>query len=144
MSPAEVVQAARALLGTPFHHQGRVPGVGLDCAGVPIVVARTLGLIAADFDVDAYPAIPDGVTLRDHCDRFLRRWPFEEVGGVVLVSWKGGPPQHLGVVADHPHGGLSIIHADNLRQKQVIETRLEFGSYMRKVQAYRLPGVVYA
>ncbi len=28
------IAAARTCLGTPFHHQGRAPGVGLDCIGL--------------------------------------------------------------------------------------------------------------
>ncbi len=143
MSPADVVAAARSLLGTPFHHQGRLPGVGVDCAGVPIVVARQLGLVAPDFDVSAYSSEPDGVSLRAFCDEHMSRWGFEEVGGVVLVSFRGGAPRHLGIVADHVSGGLSIIHADGERRKCVIETRLEWGPYMRRVQAYRLRGVEY-
>lgn len=142
-TPADVVAAARALLGTPFHHQGREPGVGLDCAGVPIVVARALGLVPPGFDVEPYPATPDGVSLRAYCDAHLQRWAWEEPGGVVLVSWRDGPPQHLGIVAEHPAGGLSIIHADGARQKQVIETRLEWGRYMRRVACYRFRGVDY-
>lgn len=140
---ADVVTAARALIGTPFHHQGRLPGVGIDCAGVPIVVGRMLGLVAPDFDVAGYPPVPDGSSLRAYCEEHMIRWPWEEAGGAVLVAWKDGPPQHLGIVAEHPAGGLSIIHADSLRQKRVIETRLEWGRYMRCVQAYRLPGVTY-
>lgn len=142
-TPRDVVGFARSLLGTPFHHQGRKPGVGIDCAGVPIVVARALSLVPPDFDVADYPAVPDGSSLRAYCEAHMKRWPWEEPGGVVLVAWKDGPPQHLGIVADHPDGGLSIIHADSLRQKCVIETRLEWGRYMRRVQAYRLPGVAY-
>jgi cell wall-associated NlpC family hydrolase len=39
-----MVLAARECLGTPFQHQGRVPGVGLDCVGVAIYAAREVGL----------------------------------------------------------------------------------------------------
>lgn len=142
--PAHVVAAARVLLGTPFHHQGRSPGVGIDCAGVPIVVARTLGLVAPDFDVTGYPAAPDGISLRAYCHDYMSRWAWEEPGGVVLVSWRDGPPQHLGIVAEHESGtGLSIIHADSIRQRCVIETRLEWGRYMRRVACYRFHGVAY-
>lgn len=141
---SDVVAAARALLGTPFHHQGRSPGVGIDCAGVPIVVARALGLVASDFDVNDYPPMPDGTSLRAYCHEYMARWHVEEPGGVVLVSWRDGPPQHLGIVAEHESGaGLSIIHADSVRQKRVIETRLEWGRYMRRVACFRIIGVAY-
>ena len=145
IAPADVVAVARSLLRTPYHEQGRLPGVGIDCAGVPIVVACALGLVPAGFDFLGYSARPDG-TLLAVCDRFMARSAGPEVGGVVVVaSRREGEPSHLGIVtpwlADPSR--LAMIHADNVRAKQVIETRLEFSAAMRLVQAYRLPGVEY-
>ncbi len=45
----EVVRVARTWLGTPYHHQGRVKGAGVDCAGLSVGVAKELGL--SDVDV---------------------------------------------------------------------------------------------
>lgn len=134
-----IVAAARTLLGTPFHHQGRVPGVGVDCAGVLIVVARMCGLKPPTFDVTGYPRVPDGVTLQRLCEEHLDRADDMQPGDVALIRWRAAdaPPQHLGIVGDHPHGGLSLIHADSRHHHKVIESRLEFGRYMRLVQAYR-------
>ena len=142
MTPAAIVDAARALIGTPFHHQGRVPGVGVDCAGVPILVARALGLTAPDFDVNGYSAAPDGSTLQAYCDAHLDPAADPQLGGVVLVAWKDGPPQHLGVVVPYLHGGLAMVHAESRRHRRVIETRLLFGAAMRLVRAYTFRGVV--
>jgi hypothetical protein len=144
-TPAEIVTAARALLETPYHEQGRLAGIGIDCAGVPIIVARVLWLVAADFDIVGYSARPDG-TLLAVCDRFMRRSAAPEVGGVVVVASRHeGEPSHLGIVApwSQDPSRLSMIHADNVRAKKVIETRLEFSAALRLVQAYRLPGVEY-
>ena len=41
---AEFIAAARSYLRTPYGHQGRMPGVLLDCVGVPICAARQVGL----------------------------------------------------------------------------------------------------
>lgn len=142
---ADVVIAARALLETPYHEQGRLVGVGIDCAGVPILVARVLGLVAADFDFSGYTAKPDG-TLLSVCDRFMLRSAAPEVGGVVVVaSRREGEASHLGIVGPWSQdvSRLSMIHADNVRAKKVIETRLEFSNAMRLIQAYRLPRVEY-
>ena len=38
----DVVRMARTWLGTPYHHQGRVKGAGVDCGGLVIGVARFL------------------------------------------------------------------------------------------------------
>lgn len=136
---ADVVAAARSLIGTPFHHQGRVPGVGIDCAGVLIVVARLLGIKPPDFDVNGYARTPDGLALRALCEEHMERVTELEPGDVALIRWKSDErPHHLGIVGDHPNG-LSLIHAESRSQNKVIESRLEFGRYMRLVQAYRFP-----
>lgn len=133
-----IVETARSLIGTKFHHQGRVPGVGLDCAGVLIVTAWITGKKPRSFDVTGYPRIPDGVTLQRLCDENLDRvWELQP-GDIALIRWQksDAPAQHLGIVGDHPNG-LSLIHADSRHHKKVIESRLEFGRYMRLVQGYR-------
>ena len=43
---ADAVRVARTYIDTPFQHMGRLPGVGLDCAGVLVCVARELSLVA--------------------------------------------------------------------------------------------------
>ena len=60
---------------------------------------------------------------------------------MVLVAWRDGPPQHLGLVVDHPGGGWGMVHAENRAHRRVIETRLAFGRAMRLVAGYSLPGV---
>lgn len=46
--PLEILGAARSMLGTPFHHQGRLPGVGLDCAGLIVCAFRAVGVELID------------------------------------------------------------------------------------------------
>jgi len=138
----DVIAVARSLLGVPFHHQMR-SRLGIDCAGVPIFIARELALVDSDFDVNGYAKMPDGKTLQAYCDRHMIVADEPEAGGAVLIAWRDGPPHHLGIVANHVGGGLSIIHADGERQKKVIETRLEFSNYFRLVRAYRFAGVTY-
>lgn len=139
----EIVATALSFCGTPFVHQGRVPGVGMDCAGVPICSARAFGIVAADFDVTGYPDMPDGRSLRAFCDEYLEPIEIIEHGCVALVSWALGPPQHLGII-DKTHKRPRMIHAENLRRKQVCSMPILFSRAMRLVQAYRIPGVVPA
>lgn len=40
MNNSTIVETARRLVGTPFVSQGRLPGVGLDCAGILASVAK--------------------------------------------------------------------------------------------------------
>lgn len=144
---AAVVAEARTWIGTPYHHQARVKGVGVDCAGVLIGVARALGIVAADFDISGYTREADGHSLLEWCDANMRRLPgqqFMQPGHAVVVAFDKHP-QHLGVVVDYPAPGvLAMVHATAVvssGRPRVLETRLVFGRSMRFVAAYRLPGV---
>lgn len=45
---AVIVAEARSMIGTPWRHQGRVPGSGLDCIGLVICVLQRLGVQVDD------------------------------------------------------------------------------------------------
>jgi cell wall-associated NlpC family hydrolase len=138
---AEVVAEARTWLGTPWVHQHRTKGVAVDCAGLVICVARDLGLVPPGFDFNGYTRSPDG-TLLAVCEQYMHRIPREQLqpGDVVVVSMKG-EPQHMGIVADYVHSGLSIVHATNAGACCVVETRLAFNAIFRYRAAFALPGV---
>jgi cell wall-associated NlpC family hydrolase len=146
----DVVRETRTWLGTPFMHQQRIKGVGCDCAGLVIGVARELELVEGGFDVTAYSRQPDGRSLLEHCELHMQRITREQMGlGDVLVLRWDRNPQHMGLVGDYVHGGLSLIHAlgipgDRTRSR-VVEHRLDLAVMVgggRFVAAYRLPGVV--
>ena len=42
------IEVCESYEGTPFHHQGRVPHVGLDCVGLPICAAQEIGIPMKD------------------------------------------------------------------------------------------------
>jgi len=140
MTPrAAVVAAARQWIGTPWVHQQRAKGVAVDCAGLVIGVARELGLVAAQFDIGGYGRWPDG-TLLDKCGDVMT--PIERAAmrvGDVLVVATDEEPMHMGILGDYAHGGLSLIHASNIRG--VVEHRLLFARNMRFSAAYALPMV---
>lgn len=136
IDPHRAVALARSYLGTPFHHQGRLRGVGVDCVGLVLCVARELGVVPQGWDVPGYSRHPDGVELVRHLTERMDAVPDAmRPGDVVLVAF-ARHPQHVGIVGDYRHGGLSLIHADGLRG-HVIETRLMFTAAMRYVAAYR-------
>jgi cell wall-associated NlpC family hydrolase len=137
----EITQEARTWINTPFHHQGRLKGVGVDCIGLVIGVARRLGLVPGDFDIQAYPRSPDGVSLMRtaHLHMDLIDQAAMGIGDVVVVRF-GKDPQHFGIIGDYRHGGLSIIHAAGATGR-VIETRLMFTPSMQFVAAFELRGV---
>lgn len=138
---ARIVQEARNWIDSPFHHQGRLKGVGVDCAGLVIGIARELGIVAPDFNVAAYPRSPDGETLMHLAEIHLT--PIAEADmqpGDVIVVAVDREPQHIGVLGDYRHGGLSIIHAAS-NAGFVIETRLMFNRTLRFVAAFSFPEV---
>lgn len=141
MNRQDVVAAARGWIGTPYHHQARIKGMGVDCIGLVIGVARELSLVAPDFDINGYRRRPDGTTLMRLSLQHMSAVDFEamQAGDVVVVAFDT-EPQHFGILADYRHGGLSMIHAAS-GHGSVIETRLMFSRALRFVAAFHLPGV---
>ena len=135
----DIVTEARTWVGTPYHHQARLKGVGVDCAGLVIGVARALDLVAPAFDVAGYARQPDGWSFLAWADQHMSRIPRATMapGHCVVVRF-GKHPQHIGIVGDYLHGGLSIIHARV--GKGVVETRLLLDDNMQFVAAYAMPG----
>jgi len=131
------VQLVRSFVGTPFKHQGRVPGHGLDCVGIVVVAGRELGLINED-DV-CYPRVPDGERLERQLRSCFEEVPVSESqAGDILVFWinkRTRAPQHVAVVTDY-----GIVHAHSGNGK-VVEHALTDRWRRRIVRAYRFPGV---
>lgn len=133
----ETVRIAREYIGTPYHHQARLKGHGVDCVGLVVCVARELGVLPSNVDVTGYSRIPDGKALMHHLTAHLDEVQKEDMapGDVVCVAFDKWP-QHVGILGNYIHGGLSLIHAC-LHRGQVIETRLMFSQAMRFVAAFR-------
>jgi len=104
-----MIDAARRYCGTPFRHQARLPGVGLDCVGLIVCAAEEAGIsIAAPID---YAAIPDPVllleSLIDRCDRIDRSEL--QLGDIVCFRIYCSKPRHLAIVSNVDP--LMIVHA---------------------------------
>lgn len=126
------VAIARACVGTRFRHQGRYPGIALDCAGLVVHVARTLGL---DYrDVAAYERRPSGGRLEAALDAqpCLERADGEPQPGDVLLLRFEEDPQHLAIYA----GDDMVIHA-YAAVRRVAEHRLDADWRARIVRVYR-------
>lgn len=114
------VDAARAHVaaGTKFRHQGRGP-THLDCVGLVVVALAAAGR-SADTPA-AYGREPAHDRLRERLREHFGPpiatgsacLAAAQPGDVVAMAWHLRP-QHVAVVADHPAGGLSLIHADAL------------------------------
>jgi NlpC/P60 family putative phage cell wall peptidase len=105
----EVVQEARGWLGTPYHHQGRVKGAGVDCAMLLIEVFRARGLIP---DIDPKPYPPDWHLHRDEerylgwVKRYARLVEVPQPGDIALFQF-GRCVSHGAIVIEWP----VVIHS---------------------------------
>jgi cell wall-associated NlpC family hydrolase len=125
------VAAAKSYIGTPFHHQGRLPGVGLDCAGVVVCAAAACAMDIRD--VRGYGRVPAGGMLEqavlDHCDLV----PLHGIrSGDIMLFCFLREPQHLAVFDN----GM-LIHAYSSVGK-VVENSFDDVWHARLRGCYRL------
>src|SRR5208282_1236553 len=88
-----MIAAARACRSTPFHHQGRKPGVGLDCIGLIVVALRAAGMKV--HDRNDYGKRPDGKSLEAALAAHGAAPVSEISAGDVLLFRYDGQPQHV-------------------------------------------------
>lgn len=142
MEPRSVVTVARTFIGTPYLHQGRSPGNGLDCIGVPILVCRTLGLLPKTFDFLSYGRDGSGkleTIVAQYCN------PLDSPRLGALLLFKAVPnqtvAQHAAICSDWD-GGLGMIHAyqniGSVREHELIRFWLD-----RLMGVYGLPNINY-
>ena len=103
MTPADIIAAARAAIGTPFRHQGRSVGRALDCAGLVIHVVRTLEIDHQDRT--DYPRRPHNNELQAQLDLQdnLEKVSGPPQAGDILLMRFGREPQHLSVFTGFNH-----------------------------------------
>lgn len=141
-----IVAQARTWLGTPFHHQGRVKGVGCDCLGLIVGVARELaltdakGFLLADYDQPNYSPLPDGRGLKSAVSLHLYELPSigEALPGDVPLFRFQHDPQHVGILSELADGALGLIHCYSNTGK-VVEHRLNDTWRRMIVAVYRFP-----
>lgn len=108
MTADDIVAAARECLGTPFSHQDRLLGVGMDCAGVALHAVRATGVEV--LDVKGYGTTPNKGQLAAALDAqpALERIfnISDRAAGDILLMRFLGEPQHVGICT-----GSGIIHA---------------------------------
>lgn len=138
---SDVVAEARKWDGVRWRHQGRSRS-GIDCAGLVINVAKSLGL--SGFDTCDYgPQASDESMLRLCREHLIEVGRNEMAPGDVIVM-RFGTNRHLGIAGDYRHGGLSIIHAFT-PIRRVTESRYD-ENWLRQMggsflACFRFPGV---
>lgn len=131
-----IVNKAREFLGTPYHHQGRVKGAGVDCAGLVICVAHEL--LLSDYDLDNYPRESDGTKLTNLFNDNAILTNKLDVGNIVLMKIKK-VVQHCGIIG-YKDNFLTLIHACRKRKK-VVEIELTKEYQEKIVNIYEFPNL---
>lgn len=131
MNTEKFVEAAESYVGTRYLHQGRIPGLGLDCAGVVVCAAREAGVDVVD--VSSYSRSPSGFQLISALSRNCAPVYTEpERGDILAFAWDG-EPQHLGIYV----GNGMLIHA-HLAARKVVKHALDSTWTNRITGAYRV------
>jgi len=113
---------AERYIGTPYRHQGRTPGLGLDCAGV-----LTCSLIAAGVSVNdcrTYARVPPRNLLRDMVERHgLIKKDRAPMAGDVCLYWMRHKRLviHCGIVASN---GEELVHVEDGRRVERVPLRV--------------------
>ena len=111
-----IVAEARSWIGTPFRWQASTKGLGADCKGLIVGVARALDLRSAD---SLHARMADYATVEPRTLIDGLRANMDQVRGAepgdVLVMTMKGKPMHLGIL-----GYDEIIHTYGAGPKRVI------------------------
>lgn len=109
MNREDIIATAKSMLGTPYHHQGRVPGVGLDCIGLVVCTVRALGAVIQDRTDYPRTAIPS-----EFVQAVAAQVPMKSVSarmpGDLLLIRPRKALQHAAILVD----AQTIIHADHV------------------------------
>ncbi len=143
------VHNARSLVKTPYQHQGRLPGVAIDCIGVIICTMKLSGCNMMGFEEYAYGPVPTGHFEKNLDKYFDRVWwkadkpafgfqRFLKSGDILAMTWRERA-MHCGIVAVGAHG-WNVIHAYSAA-KEVVEHRIDEDWADRVVGVYRVRDV---
>lgn len=98
MNRADFIASARSCIGTPFHHQGRVPGVGLDCVGLIFYAATSNGYEVTDWL--GYPPMPSRGSLDKAISMYCDEIDATDVQPGDLMKFAFiRDSQHIGIVS---------------------------------------------
>jgi len=116
---ADIQAAAREYLGVPWRHQGRNLEVGIDCAGLIVMIAKKFNL--SEYDSTNYHRNPLNDSFIKHfSEHMIKKKPVERKVGDVLLFRDKMFSCHSAILSEK-HGCEHIIHAYAKRKKVVEE-----------------------
>lgn len=140
MRRIEIVRAAQRWVGTPYHHQGSLRGVGCDCLGLVRGVWRD---VVGQEPERAPPYTPDWAeargeeTLLGAAQRHFVAADTIRSGSVIVFRWRASAPaKHVGIAVSETR----FIHAYDAAGK-VVEATLSAPWRRRLAAIFDFPGV---
>ena len=123
-----VADAARRYLGTPYHHQGRKLGVGIDCLGLVAMVYTELGLTVNDRT--DYSRYPRGQELLAGLSKQLVQVPVAdaETGDIFVMAQKTQENHVLMYIKETD----TVIHSYYLKHGVVEQPRTVYENLITK------------
>lgn len=128
-----IINEAREWINTPFHHQGRVKQVGVDCIGLVQQVGKKLGYVY--YDRSDYAREPAKGELQQAMNNHLVKLKSLEPACILLMRF-AREPQHVAFFTEKN----TIIHAYESIGK-CVEHRLDDKWKKRIVAIYGFEGV---
>ena len=131
-----IADAALGMVGTPFKHRGRKPGVALDCVGVVLCAVWSAGCDLPD--CIGYGPLPKADYLLQELGKRAKRiaWTSAHAGDVLLFEHRGNDPMHFGILV---HGD-AVVHARRAAGK-VIKEHLSEPLRMKVHSIWRPEGI---
>lgn len=126
-----IVKTAREYIDTPFHHQGRQKGVGIDCGGLIVCTLAECQIYITD--LRGYGRYPHADTMRKAMRKEFDEITKEEMtDGDILLFALGREPSHLAFKTN-----IGMIHAYT-SVKKVVEHSLDYRWEDRIVAVFRV------
>lgn len=111
----------RTWVGTPFRHQGRMKGSGVDCIGMALAAAEAAGAITPEqkAEIPPYGRLPrrEESVITNFCNRNLTKIDAQTAKplDLILVTM-GAYPMHIGILTDFQGKGsmeapFGLIHS---------------------------------
>lgn len=119
-----VVSIAKEYLKTPYHHQGRIKGSGIDCGMLLINTFEEAGLIPhleLGIDIESYPpdwALHSGEEkYLSWVEKFAKKVDRDPLPGDIVLHKYGHCTSHGGIVIEwpliiHAYKGLGVTYSD--------------------------------
>lgn len=144
MSRLDILLEAREWIGTPWHHAASCKGVGTDCIGLIVGIARACGIAeareyATASEYRGYGRDPNPALLIAGCERWLAPIATDDAAPAdILIMRFTDEPQHFALVS--ALDPMYIIHA-YAQARKVVENRVDDLWRSRIVRAYRFRGI---